>query len=394
LSSVEPEQFALKIFVSYPSEQRAHAREVFELLKKLGIDAWFDQSSLIAGQDWDRVRKRAQQEADMTVLICSEETIERAGVIQREIKDILKIIEDKPSDEIFLIPLPVEPVRLPQEIARFQYIDKFDPDWQLDLARSIQFKASQASLASPLELDEFIANGSLLGSRQLMKVRYEDDRMRLGAEYFSYTEKNMYWEFISSKIASFVLERFYNHRDVYDYDLYVNGASKSWWSMRVEEFYRVDELVSLRFFEENYGHGAAHPNRGTLTMNFSGPPFAIFSFRDLLREDPESLNYVRQYCEVDLRRQMLPSEPWPLPTQEEELWRVFSEFNFDAQGLILNFAPYAVAAYAFGKQEVQIPWYAVSDFLAPRFKTGPLGKIVSAQTRPRPAELPTENERK
>jgi hypothetical protein len=321
----------MKIFVSYPSEQRVHAREVFELLRKFGIDAWFDRVSLIAGQDWNRARTEAQQEADMTVLICSEETTGRAGVIQREIKDILDILSDKPLGEIFLIPLRVGNVRLPPELAKYQYIDKTDPDWKLDLANSIKFKASQSGLSLTPELEEFIAGSTLLGSRELKKIGYEDNSMKLEAEYMTYLNTGTYWEFVNSKISEFVLREFYRHqRELTPLD--EMQQVKNWWIMRVEEFFRVEDLVSLRLFEEVYG-GGAHPNRRTHTLNFCGAPFDAFSLRDLLQQDLEGLTFIREYCETDIKRQFLPDkwEQWPLPTEEGRLWDEFSDFNFDSR---------------------------------------------------------------
>jgi hypothetical protein len=137
-----------------------------------------------------------------------------------------------------------------------------------------------------------------------------------------------------------------------------DGFPKSWRSMRVEEFFRIDELISLGFFTEWYGQGAAHPNYGTLTMNFFGAQFGGLTLRRLLSGDVKSLNYVREYCEVDLKRQFLylGMEHWALPTEEEDLWTRLSQFNFDAEGLMINFAPYAVTTFAGGQWEVKIPW--------------------------------------
>ena len=79
----------MKTFLSYPSERLDAAHRVFDFVRSLGIEIWFDKDTLVGGQDWDRERSKAQATTDLTLLICSPETISRTGVIQREIKDNL-----------------------------------------------------------------------------------------------------------------------------------------------------------------------------------------------------------------------------------------------------------------------------------------------------------------
>jgi hypothetical protein len=119
----------LTVFLSYPSERLEKAREIYEFLVTLGINVWFDKETLIGGQNWNRERANAQSEADLTVLVCSPETVDRQGVIQREIKDAIQRCQDAPVGHICLVPLRTEEVRLPQELAFYQYIDLFQDGW-------------------------------------------------------------------------------------------------------------------------------------------------------------------------------------------------------------------------------------------------------------------------
>jgi TIR domain len=95
----------MKTFLSYPSENLDLAWEVYDFVRTLGVQIWFDKESLIAGQNWDRERATAQKSADLIILICSSETINKSGVIQREIKDALDLLRDKPLSHIFLVSL-------------------------------------------------------------------------------------------------------------------------------------------------------------------------------------------------------------------------------------------------------------------------------------------------
>src|SRR5712691_3629080 len=145
----------MEVFLSYPSERLKIAREVYDFLKSVDVDAWFDKTSLVAGQDWDRERTEAQRRADLTVLICSRETVERAGVIQREVQDILDLLKAKPIGQIYLVSVRTDDIRLPPELAKYHYVNHFEQDWKLQLGRSIELKFKQAEADIPDKLVKF-----------------------------------------------------------------------------------------------------------------------------------------------------------------------------------------------------------------------------------------------
>ena len=70
----------MKIFLGYASEHTETAREIYGFLKTINYDVWFDKVSLVGGDDWDRERASAQQEADFVIhLISSEVFAQRAA---------------------------------------------------------------------------------------------------------------------------------------------------------------------------------------------------------------------------------------------------------------------------------------------------------------------------
>src|SRR5712691_3058638 len=142
----------MEVFLSYPSERLKIAREVYDFLKSVDVDAWFDKTSLVAGQDWDRERTEAQRRANITVLICSRETVERAGVIQREVQDILDLLKEKPIGDIYLVSIRTDDIRLPAELAKYQYVNYLQQDWKIQLGRSIELKSKQMGIPSPDKL--------------------------------------------------------------------------------------------------------------------------------------------------------------------------------------------------------------------------------------------------
>src|SRR5215203_1136758 len=98
----------MKVFLSYPSEQLSNAYEVYNYLKSLDLDVWFDKKSIVAGADWSREIDHAQKSADLIVLLSSRESVKKEGVYQREINRIIELAHEKPLGSLILINIRLE----------------------------------------------------------------------------------------------------------------------------------------------------------------------------------------------------------------------------------------------------------------------------------------------
>ena len=136
----------------------------------------------------------------------------------------------------------------------------------------------------------------------------------------------------------------------------------SWSKATATEFYRQDELVSIRIYHHWYGSGAAHPNHGISTLNFLGRDFGNIKIEALLAYDKRFSRELMKRCfdEIVVRNASEDGEPasplFPLDELQNETWANLAQFNFDRQGITFNFAPYQVLAYVYGPQEVIVPW--------------------------------------
>ena len=127
----------MKIFLGYASEHTEAAREIYGFLKSINDDVWFDKESLVGGDDWDRERAAAQQKADFVIHVISSEVFARAGVVNREIKQTLKLVEDQPIGASYVVFMRLDDLRMPAELIRFQYIDHFKDAWRDQLAQAV-----------------------------------------------------------------------------------------------------------------------------------------------------------------------------------------------------------------------------------------------------------------
>ncbi len=189
----------MKTFLSYPSERLEAARKVFDLLQTMKVEVWFDKESLIGGQHWDSERAKAQRDADLILLICSPETVGRAGVIQRELRDALALLKDQPLGHIYLVALRTEEIALPSELDGYQYVDLFRDDWQFRLARSVSLKYDQIGETTPAALLNFISRVSAANNITVKTINEKLKNFELEADYFVVNQGGLYWDYVTPR---------------------------------------------------------------------------------------------------------------------------------------------------------------------------------------------------
>lgn len=364
----------MKIFLGYPSEHERIAWEVYGFLKSIGDDVWFDKVSLIAGTDWDKEREKGQREADLVVHLCSEAILKRAGVVNREINQTLRLVEDQPLGSLYVIPIRLEPIKMPVELTRFQYFD-FGDGWQKRLSEGIEKRRAQLSgeaseTPKPPQITE---EKPLLG---LQKIEFEEitDAYECRGEYLRYDEEGLYWTFVNGALAAESLKGFYDarhdFRTLFDDDGTPDeDGRKHEWSVSAEEVFRACDLVSVRFY--NYiGYAvAAHPNHYITTLNFFGVNSGTANIQQLLGHSVESAHKILTYCEKVIIAEFegeLEMESFfeGYKETEEKVWKLLGQFNFDRQGMTFNFSPYDVLPYVFGSHEVHVPWRFIEPMLS------------------------------
>ncbi|WP_428429459.1 TIR domain-containing protein [Pararhizobium sp.] len=360
----------MKVFVGYASEDRSAAEEVVGFLKTLGLDVWFDRSSLVAGDDWDAERLAAQRDADIIIHMCSDKILTRPGVVNREIRETLRLAEDKPFGSNFAIFIRLGEVRLPATFLRYHYID-FEGDWQQALATAVGKKAGSLQMdsapATPYKRDSV----NVLERFSKRLIEEKEKTYELSVEYLVYGSGDTYWRMINSHIESKALEEYYSFKSAIPS---LSGNSDEEWfraaefQLRTEEFYCSSGFVSLRY-SMYWDMGGAHGNFRTATSNFFGLDHGKFTIKDALHNDEEKAKKLLSYCMKVVGAGLGDEDvDWLVDKDNsEEAWRVLDNFNFDNRGVTFNFSPYDLLAYAYGDHEVNIPWQVALNFFSEEY---------------------------
>src|SRR5262245_19704906 len=128
------ERKLLKVFLCHASEDKPAVYELYRQLTAEGwIDVWLDAERLLPGQDWDLEIERAVQAADVVLACISSHSVDKEGYIQKELRSVLNVADEKPEGTIFVIPIKLEDCSVPRRLKNWQWVDYF-PEYQRDLA--------------------------------------------------------------------------------------------------------------------------------------------------------------------------------------------------------------------------------------------------------------------
>jgi hypothetical protein len=126
---------APRVFVAYAMEDGVMALRLYQAFEAAGYQPWLDREKLMPGQNWPRSIERAIEVADFFVPCFSRRSAIKRGAFHAELRWALECATRVPLDDIFILPVRLEPCHIPKLLTRsVQYLDLF-PDWGKGVAR-------------------------------------------------------------------------------------------------------------------------------------------------------------------------------------------------------------------------------------------------------------------
>ena len=139
-----------RIFLCHASEDKPQVCDVYQRLKALGFEPWWDEADLVGGQQWEQEIPVALQASDFILIFFSQSSIRKIGYVQNEFKLALEAWRQTPEGMIRTIPVRVDDCEVPREFRRFHWIDLFDEGSFERILRAIRTGMSQRTLAPRL----------------------------------------------------------------------------------------------------------------------------------------------------------------------------------------------------------------------------------------------------
>ena len=117
----------LSIFLCHSSDDKPIVRNLYEQLNAIEwVRPWLDEIDILPGHNWSYEIESAVEKAHVILVCLSKNSINKEGYVQREIKRVLDIADEKPMGLIYIVPVRLEECEPPRRLRELQYVDYFD----------------------------------------------------------------------------------------------------------------------------------------------------------------------------------------------------------------------------------------------------------------------------
>ncbi len=176
----------LKVFLCHSSHDKPVAREIYTRLKAEGwIDPWLDEEKLFPGQDWDLEIEKAVEETDAVLVFLSDNSVNKEGYIQKELRFVLNMADYKPEGTNFVLPFRLNECPLPRRLRSWHYVDNFPEErkeWAYGrLLGSLKLRAKKLGIDVAAILNEKIERQKEELAEKKRKEQAEKDRKEKAA---------------------------------------------------------------------------------------------------------------------------------------------------------------------------------------------------------------------
>lgn len=126
------------VFLSYAHADAEKALRLYSDLTRAGVDVWLDQESLLPGQPWKPAIEKAIRDTRYFVALLSATSVSRRGYVQKELIIALDVLEEFPSEDIFVIPARIEECSPSHHKLRdLHWVDLY-PDWDRGVGKILR----------------------------------------------------------------------------------------------------------------------------------------------------------------------------------------------------------------------------------------------------------------
>jgi len=131
----------LRVFLCHASQDKPIVRELYQRLTAEGwIDPWLDEEKLLPGHEWDMEIEKAVETADAVIVFLSNNSVTKEGYVQKELRKVLDVADEKPEGTIFIIPVRFDNCLIPSRLKKWQYVDYF-PDQNKNKAYNLSLES-------------------------------------------------------------------------------------------------------------------------------------------------------------------------------------------------------------------------------------------------------------
>jgi hypothetical protein len=118
-----------KVFLCHSARDKPVVRELYRKLNAVDLDVWFDEKSLLPGQDWASEIRKAVKASEVVLVCVSRNWTDQAGFIHKEIRIALDVADEQPEGRIFIIPVRLDDSEVPERLSRWHCASVMEENW-------------------------------------------------------------------------------------------------------------------------------------------------------------------------------------------------------------------------------------------------------------------------
>ena len=138
-----PKPNPLQVFLCHARPDKPKVRDLYRYLRGLELEVWFDEESLLPGQDWKSETEKAIRESDLVLVCLSSRSVDKVGYVQKEIRYALDYADEQPEDAAYIVPVKLEECEVPTRLARWHYVNLWETAGHDRLAQALSARAAQ-----------------------------------------------------------------------------------------------------------------------------------------------------------------------------------------------------------------------------------------------------------
>jgi len=372
------------VFISYASQDRSRVSPYYDWLKLRGVHVWMDYLSIKPGQNWDFEIKRALDKSHVVVLFISNHSCGKRGYVQREINIVLDKLEEKLIEDIYVIPVLLdEDVDVPDQLKGVQAISAGDAECKDKIYDALlyQFERLGIEAEKTQKKEDLYWNSSRLVESWDGLPGYDFQAELLSFSSKTYPNVGQIGEFLRGHfISSLFTQRF--DKLSQNLELYNYGQDRF---RRTNTFDAHSgapvikgRVLTLAYTVDMYGAGAAHPNYYFDTFSFVLEPLVrITSLKEFFIEEEAAFLIIQKEAREHLYSTHIQPDHDDLANKftvdwidgGTSQWSDFDAFILGEEKVSFLFAPYQVAAYAFGAQSVDLDYRKIVRLMRPELRS-------------------------
>jgi hypothetical protein len=132
------EILSASVFLSYSRPDQKEVENIYRYLKLNGHAPYMDTEDLIGGENWEQALYKAIESSEIFIFCISNNSLERRGVLRKEVKRALEKLEGMLRDDIYIIPIRLEDCSYLEELKHLQAVDWFEIRKREKILESIQ----------------------------------------------------------------------------------------------------------------------------------------------------------------------------------------------------------------------------------------------------------------